>query len=399
MMNNNPVAEQARKLQRKGVAGDTHLVHMNTREMHVLEQALGRPPNRNPHTGLPSFDEGEGSSGGQGDAAGGSGAGSSGAGTGGPSGKGGNDSGDNSGIGNAASANNPNTTSTGQVDHPGTTGNMSADNTDTGHSLSDGTVAGAISSASLGGFGAPTLGGFLDGLLDGAVASPVAAAVNAIASISPIAALNTGAKALTGINLGDVAQNLANGVAPFTGAVAENTAAGKIGAAISGLGGQGATTSADAAQGAKGGPDNAAGGSGGTSAQELATSAAAQTARAQADQAKAIADQAAIMAQQQPQLAPITPAQLSATFNQNTGNIFASLNNEALSSTPGLQDAFSKLTLPTSLDGLVASNAPPTGQQNNNNTPSSQNTFKVNINDLANPILALLSGSSSSSNA
>lgn len=372
----NPVAEQARKLAGKGTGGDTHLVHMNTHELRIMEQVLGRAA-KNPHTGLPSFDNDSGSpdsssSGGPGD----------------PSNDGHDHSDTSAGggaantIGNAASANNPNTTSTGEIDHTGTTGNQQADNTDLsgGHSLNDGTLAGAISDASLGGFGSKTLGGFLDGLVDSVVSSPVAAAVNAIASLIPgLSIANTAAKAITGSTLGQVAQNAVNGVALSTGAVPENTLAGKIGAEISSLGGVGQTETASAAQGK--GPDNAEGGSNATASQDTLQQTAIDNAKKQADQAQAIADAAAQNAQNQPSLAPVTPAQLSATFNQNTGNIFSNLTAGSIADAPGLKDQFSKLALPTSIGGLTA-----------NQPNANQNAIPVNINDMANPILALLSG-------
>lgn len=368
----NPVAEQARKIQKRGTGGDTHLVHMNSHELAVMEKVLGRPPSKNPHTGLPSFADG-----GDGDGSSGS---DNGSGNGSNSG-GSNNPGDNS-DGGPAAGNPESDPSIGEGSkNSSTTSGQEADNTEANgqHSFNER----GLFSGDLGGFGQPNLGGFLNSAINEIVDRPVELAVNALATMTPIVGqFNTLASALTGLNAGKIAQNLTDGLPATTGFASTNPNSLGLPSNLAGMISEAVDKAGGITQGADATAANNNPGIGNTTndASEIANN------QGKAQIAQAV-DQSSGNFNVNSPLASVTPQSISASFNQNTGNIFASLTAGDIANSPALQDSFSKLQLPTSMGSLGT--APQTDP----------NQIAVNINDLAHPLLALLSGNSATSGA
>lgn len=367
MTKSNPVTEQARKLQGKGVGGDNHLVHMNSRELAVLEAALGRGPVKNPHTGLPSFEgtggEGTGEGPGSDGPTGGNGPGT---------GTGGSGSG-NGGVGNSQDA------------PTGTT--QSKDNMDTNkdHSI-DGTPGGFGGAASITGIDAiDSVIGKIKNTIDHTTIGNV---INGLVSMSPIGIANLGMKGLLGIDIGNIIDNVKSDIPAMTGLANQNNLSvlgfdtglpSSIAGAVKGATIAGAQDNTDV-----GTHDPTA-----NSNQGGANSAGSVAGR-NSDNLSNLAKQPSFnpIQQQVDQQAPFTAAQLSSLFNQNTGGASNFNFGSAASSID-----FSKLTLPN-LDTLKTQPGAITGTNTALDLPSSitqGNKVPVDINDLAHPFLALMS--------
>lgn len=366
MSRSNPVTEQANRLRKKGTGGDTHLVHMNTHEMRVLEQVLGRGPTRNPHTGLPSFDDSGDSGPGESASSGGPGETSA------PGGNPGGVSGAGGTPGTPDSA--PSGTS------------QSKDSMDVGHSIS----------GQPGGFGGPgeitgidSIDSLLGKITNNLSHISIGNIIDTIAALSPIGMVNTAAKGLLGLSIGNVVDNLNSGIPATMGMANQNDLSvlgfdlgipSNLAGAVKGATIAGAQDNTDTSTvGANAGSNQSGGAQGYSTGDALGQKQQDQAVKdAQAKQAAESTVDTTSLTQG---LAPFTASQLSSTFNQNTGDIFKNLTFGNIGN-PNSSSPFAQIKLPDISQLQTLGNSPQLPDPNK---------ISVNVNDLAHPVLALLS--------